>query len=107
MIYEDFLATFTDYKPITLYWQRFSIAEEHGKPEIRAVYKEIFNEAKDDYKLLTELVMVLNHKAWQHCESLDNTKFCKIYTELYNTANEYAHSHLKGEEMDYFFDVTD
>ena len=107
MVYENFLSQFTDYKPITLYWQRFSIAESFGKDEISKVYKEIFNEAKDDYMLLTELVMVLNHKSWQYCENINNSTICKLYTSLYEKTNEYAHTNLKGNELTYFYEVTD
>lgn len=107
MIYEDFLAQFTDWRPTALYWQRFSIAERYGIREINSVYEEIFNESKKDYKLLTELVMVLNHKAWQHSEELMFSTFCDIYTELYNKANQYALDNLKDSELDYFIGVTD
>ena len=107
MIYEDFLSQFTDYKPITLYWQRFSIAESFGREEIMTVYNEIFEEAKDDCKLLTELVMVLNHKSWQHCEDIGKSTLCKLYTSLYEKANQYAHDNLKNEDLAYFYKVTD
>lgn len=107
MIYEDFLAQFTDWRPKTLYWQRFSIAEEYGKEEIENVYKEIFKEAKRDYKKLTELVMVLNHKTFQHCKNLIYSTSCEVYASLYKTTAKYACNHLTGDELRYYLDVTD
>lgn len=107
MIYEDYLAGFTDYKPITLYWQRFSIAEHFGTNEIKQLYNDIFKDAKNDYKLLTELVMVTNHKSWQHHDYANNPVLCKLYADLYNKADKYACEHLTGEELDYFLSVTD
>lgn len=107
MIYEQFLAQFTDWRPTTLYWQRFSIAEGFGKEEIKRVYNEIFDESKNDYKLITELVMILNHKSWQHCEDLMDSEFCKIYAELFREARNYAENTLKDDELQYFLDTTD
>ena len=106
VIYEDFLAQFTDWRPTTLFWQRFSIAEEFGKREIRKVYHEIFKEAKKDYKLLTELVMILNHKTWQHNDSKDSD-LSEFYEELYYEAQNYAVNTLKDEELSYFTGITD
>lgn len=106
MIYEDFLAQFTDWRPTTLYWQRFSIAEEFGRLEIRRVYKDIFKEAKKDYKLLTELVMILNHKTWQHNNN-NVLGLSDLYEELYDDTKDYALDHMKEEELRYFFDITD
>lgn len=107
MIYEQFLEQFTDWRPETLDWQRFSIAERFGVDEIKSVYNDIFEESKDDYKLLTELVMVLNHKSWQHCQNIENSRLCKLYASLFRTTNKYAHDHLQGEGLTYFLDVTD
>lgn len=54
------------YKPITTFWQDFSIAEKFGAASVKDTFKRAFAEWKGDYKYLTELVMVLNHKIWQH-----------------------------------------
>lgn len=107
MIYENFLAQFTDWRPTTLYWQRFSIAEGFGKEEVLRVYNEILSESKKDYKLLTELVMVLNHKSWLHCEDIDCSEFCSTYADLFRKSKKYAENHLEGDELRYFFDTID
>ena len=107
MIYADFLSQFTDWKTETCYWQRFSIAERYGENEINDTYKELFEESKNDYKLLTELVMILNHKSWEHCENIKKTKLCDKYADLFRTAYEYACKHLEGYQLRYFLEVTD
>lgn len=107
MIYEQFLAGFTDWRPTTLYWQRFSIAERFGEDEILEVYEQIFKESKDDYKLLTELTMILNHKSWQHCENIDRSGFCELYKNLFSKTYNYAISTLHEKELTYFLDTTD
>lgn len=107
MIYENFLSQFTNWRPTTLYWQRFSIGEKYGIDEVKEVYNDIFMAAKDDYKLLTELVMILNHKSWQHSEELTGSKFCKTYADLYYEARNYALNNLKNDELQYFLETTD
>ena len=107
MIYERFLESFTDWRPETLYWQRFSIAEQFGKEEINRVYEEIFEESKNNYKLLTELVMVLNHKSWQHCKDLYNSSFCEFYSKLFDKVKTYALNNLSGNELQYYLNTTD
>lgn len=50
------------YKPMTTFWQDFSIADAFGIAAVVDTFKRAFKEWKDNYKYLTELVMVLNHK---------------------------------------------
>ena len=107
MIYENFLSQFTDWRPTQLYWQRFSIADSYGKNEIQKVYSEIFKEAKTDYKFLTELVMVLNHKSWEHSQYQGNSSISKLYSDLFYETKEYAEDVLSGIELSYFLDTID
>lgn len=95
----------TGYKPITTFYEDFSIADWFGVDAIRDTFKRAFEEWKGNYKFLTELVMALNWKIWEHYES--NEKYAKLYNELWEKADEYATSHLKGEELRYFYRTTD
>ena len=54
---------------------------------------------------LTELVMVLNHKIWQWYQI--NEAFSQVYNDLWKEADLWAQEHLEGEELNYFYDVTD
>lgn len=65
----------------------------------------ITNEWKDDYKFFTELTLVLNHKIWQHYKS--NRELAALYDRLWREADEYAMNNFKGEELDYYYRVTD
>ena len=100
----------TGYHPITTFWQDFSIADKFGKRAILDTYKRAFDEWKGNYKYLTELVMVLNHKSWQHYKpqgtEQENAKSL-LYANLYRKADEYAYTNLKGEELDYYYTTTD
>ena len=70
MSYTDWLKNFTDYKPITNFWNDFSIAEQIGEDEVKGTFDRLFKEWKDNFKYLTELVMVLNHKMFQQKQQL-------------------------------------
>lgn len=90
----------------TTFWSDFSIADAFGVKAIKDTYKRAFKEWKDDYKYLTDLVIVLNHKCWQHYEK-GNTEYSQLYEKLYYEAHDYALDNLKGEELSYYLRVTD
>lgn len=96
---------FCGYKPITTFWMDFSIADHYGTGAVKDTYKRAFNEWKDDYKYLTELVLVLNHKIWQWYKNDEN--LAEVYNDLYDEASRYAENNLKGQEARYYFHVTD
>ena len=93
------------YKQITTFFQDFSIADNFGLKAIQDTYDTAFKEWKNDYKYLTELVMVLNWKIWQWNEK--NEAYAKLYDELWKKTDEYACTHLKGGELSYFYRTTD
>ena len=93
------------YKPMTTFWEDFVIAERFGINAIKDTYNRAFEEWKNDYKYLTELVMVLNHKVWRYYES--NTKYAELYQDLWERTDAYAVENLQGEELAYFYEVTD
>ena len=96
--------SFCGYTQITTFFEDFSIADNFGIDAIKDTYKRAFRAWKKDYKYLTELVMVLNWKIWQWYE--ENEAVAKVYNDLWEEADAYACEHLKGEEMDYFFNTT-
>ena len=93
------------YETITSFWNDFTIADRFGVSAIKDTYKRAFNEWKDNYKYLTELVMVLNWKIWQFHEK--NNQYAEVYNKLWEEADAYACNNLKGDEAAYFFWTTD
>lgn len=89
----------------TTFWMDFSIADRFGIPAIKDTYKRAFNEWKTNYKYLTELVITLNHKIWQWYDKNENVAV--VYNDLWEKADEYAVNNLKGEELSYFYQMTD
>lgn len=94
------------YTTITTFWDDFSIADAYGIRAIKNTYERSFNDWKDDYQYLTELVMVLNWKLWYHYEN-GNEEYAKLYNELWKEADMYAMDNLQGNELSYFIATTD
>lgn len=95
----------TGYKPMTTFWQDFSVADAFGKNAVADTFRRVFSEWKGNYKYLTELVMVLNHKIAQWYER--NNSLAKLYNDAWKIADAYACDNLKDEELQYFYRVTD
>lgn len=95
-----------EYEYKTTFWQDFTIADKFGLSAIQDTFDRAFNEWKSDYVYLTDLVMVLNHKIWEHYEE-GHDEIAKLYNDLWIIADEYAGNNLKGEELTYYFEVTD
>lgn len=94
------------YETMTTFWGDFTIADGFGINAIKDTYKRAFDEWKNNYKYLTELVMILNWKIWQHYEN-GNEEVAKVYDELWRKADNYVCENLQGEELSYFYRTTD
>ena len=84
----------------------FSIADRFGINAIKDTFNRAFNEWKSDYRYLTHLVIALNHKIWEHYEK-GNKPYAALYNELWEKADGYACDNLKGDELRYFYKMTD
>lgn len=89
----------------TTFPQDFTIADKFGIKAIKDTFNRAFKEWKSDYRYLTHLVMALNHKIWEHYET--NKAYAELYNELWQKADAYACDNLKGDELAYFYRVTD
>ena len=96
----------TGYKFKTTFWIDFTIADAFGTEAIKDTYERAFDEWKADVEYLTELVMVLNLKIWQHWEN-GNEDLAKVYDSLWREADGYALDTLKGSDLRYFYEVLD
>lgn len=105
MTWQEMMKNEYGYEPITTFWDDFSIADAFGVGAVKDTYKRAFNEWKTNYKYLTELVMVLNHKIWQHYQK--NETLATLYDTLWREADEWACDNLKGDELSYFYQTTD
>lgn len=96
-------------RPSTLFWADFSVADAFGVSSVEDTYRRIGNIKKLQPEVLVELIVVLNHKLWQHYES-GNDDLYKCYDKWYNICNDYARSDENGwtqAQRDHYFYVTD
>lgn len=93
------------YEMQTTFVQDFAIADCFGPAAVEDTFNRAFAEWKNEPVYLTELVIVLNHGIWRHYET--NPKLAEVYNRLWEKADEYACTHLKGEALTKFYQATD
>lgn len=95
----------------TTFWEDFSIADIFGLDAVKETFDLAFDSWKDNYKYLTELSIVLNHKIWQWYGLIGKDKRADPYSKLYDTlwkqVHSFAQENLKGDAADFYFEVTD
>jgi hypothetical protein len=96
----------TGYKPLTTFYTDFSIADHFGVKAIKDTYNRCKKYWCDDYKYLTELVMVMSWKSFEH---QNNLELCKLYSELYCELDEFAYNKFQDneEQLRYYLRTTD
>ena len=104
MTFRAFMAE-NGYNVQTTFWEDFSAADIFGLSAIQDTFNRAFEEWKGNCKYLTELVLVSNHKIWQHYKTKPNV--AALYDALWRQADQYAVENLKDEELSYYYDVTD
>lgn len=105
MTWEQFMLENCGYQCRTTFWSDFSIADKFGIYAIQDTFNRAFDEWKSNCEYLTELVIVLNHKLWEHYKG-DKVK-SRLYSKLWEYTATYASCHLTGKELDYYLKTTD
>lgn len=95
------------YEALTTFWLDFSIAEGFGQKAVQETYDNAVKSWGDDYKYMTEMALVLNHKGWVLYKI--HPQFAKFYFDLWEKHNDYVFEHFKENEeaISYFLEVTD
>ncbi len=99
------IESMTGYVPKTTFYTDFSIADNFGEVAVRDTYRRAFDSWKKDVVYITELVMVLNWKIFEHHGK--NGTLAKLYDELWREADEWCMENLKGDDLEYFLRTTD
>lgn len=101
----------TWYKPKTTFYSDFSIADKFGLEAIKDTFERSFNEWKGNIEYVTELVMVLNWKCWEHYLRFKKelSQFCENHNEIgqwyknkYYELLDWAEDNLIGSDLTYF-----
>lgn len=93
------------YKCQTTFWEDFSIADRFGVAAIKETAIHAMTEWAEDIVYMTELVMVLNHKIWQHYER--NPRIAQEYNTLWQTAEDRVFATFTGDDLAYYIETTD
>lgn len=104
-IFRNPIAEEIGYEEKTTFWDDFSIADKFGISAIKDTYNRAFQEWHDNLIYLTELVLVLNWKIWQYCEK--RPELAETYNSLWEKTDNYACEHLTGDDLQYYFNITD
>ena len=96
----------TGYRPQTTFFDDFSIADTFGEDAIRDTYKRAFDEWHTNKVYITELVMMLNWKIWEHHRAGDKAK-ALLYQELWEKADNWCLDNLKDDDLSYFLNTID
>ena len=126
--WKDNLAEMTDWKPQYTFYSDFAIAEfcetyMGDRGAVVKTYKRVIKSWGNNYKALTEIIMVLNHKIWAFygkdkagvdarylgvSKEMGN-KIAKVYNQLWDDAKkEFFNRFAKNEEAtSYYYGVTD
>ena len=105
-MYDWNIEEFCGYKPISTYYTDFGIAEIFGEDAVRDTYNRAVENWGTSIEWMTEIVMVLNWKIWEHYYR-DNEKLGRLYDELWRKAESFVTKHFKGDDLAYFYRTTD
>ena len=104
-LFECFYPEYQEQRCSSTFWDDFTIADMFGVEAVQDTFNRAFNEWKGDYKMLTELVSVLNHKIFQWYGR--DEEVAKVYDGLWRTVDSYGISNLEGDELEFFTMVLD
>lgn len=90
----------------TTFYEDFTIADHFGTAAVRDTFDRAFEAWKRDYRYLTDLVIKLNWKIWEHYDA-NHMELAKLYDELWSKADAYACDNLQGKDLEYFYNMTD
>ena len=113
-----------EFRPKYTFYSDFSIAEfcevwMHDRGAVKDTYNRVIESWGSSYEALTEIIMVLNHKAWSFNDGVDSAwlncgeknrqTLTKLYTALYNKAvDEFFKRFSDNEEAtSHYYAVTD
>lgn len=98
--------SYNGYKRKTTYYTDFGIAEPFGLDAIRDTYDTAVKHWGNNIEWMTEIVMVLNWKIWEHFHS-GHDALARFYDGLWREASQYVREHFSGDDLAYYYEMTD
>lgn len=95
-----------NYQPISTFYQDFKIAAIFGIDAIKDTFKRCHNEWKVDYKMYTELSLIMNALCWEFYEQ-GRHDLSELFSDYYYFTRDFVYDNMNKEAQDYYFQVTD
>lgn len=89
----------------TTFYSDFSIADFYGEKAIKDTLKRAKSGWKNNVQYMAELVVVLNHKIWEHYQT--NDALGRLYDKLWRETDNFCRKHFKGENLSFYFNYID
>ena len=90
----------------TTFYSDFTIAElVGGQQGVKETLYNVKSSWKDDVQFMAELVIVLNHKIWEHYQT--NESLGRLYDKLWRETDEFCRKHFKGEDLSFYYNYID
>ena len=108
-MFENYLKNASGYERKTTFYSDLSIAEWcGGEKAVKETCNRVMKEWIDDIDYITEFVMAVNIKSWQHYEN-DKQELSKLYSTLYHQSFDKVLKHYEGnqEAISYFLTTID
>lgn len=106
--FEANLANVGNYRRRTTFYSDLSIAEFYGKPSVKETYDRVMEEWLDNIEYITEFVICLNWKCWEH-HGKGNIDLSKLYHDLYYNAVDKVLTRYENDRkaLMYYYKITD
>jgi hypothetical protein len=103
--FEQAMQNMSGYKRQTTFYMDLSIAECFGLKSIQQTYDSVMKEWLTNVVYMTEFVLSLNHKIWQH--HTYNAELAKLYDDLWSKAHGTCLEYYKGKDLNYYLETVD
>lgn len=105
--WKAFLADMTDYQPKYTFYSDLSIAECYGIESIKDTIKRVLKAWMYSIEAITEFVMCVNHKSWEHADK--NPNLSQAYADLYYEVRDKVLTHYENDSdaLAYYYRITD
>lgn len=95
----------TGYTPKTTFYMDLGIAEKFGLKAVKDTYRDVFRDWRRNVEFITEFVMALNWKIWEHYGH--NDCLARLYNDLWIQADNWCRDNLTGDDLRYYYRTTD
>ena len=107
-MFEANLGNVGNYRRRTTFYADLSIAEYYVEANVKDTYNRVMKEWLDNIEYITEFVLCLNWKCWEHHDR-DNHGLAVLYHDLYYKAVDEVMEHYKNDQkaLLYYYEITD